>query len=146
VASHCVRWSLLSSAPGLTATTQWVIRYQPVVLGVGGFGVVLVDIGADEAFVAHQEVGQVAVVGGGGRRVVGAVVPALRGAENPARVPPKPRRRLRPRAVRGVGLEVVAGVGDLQDRSNVLLSPRIALQFLDDLLALIRRRGEETTQ
>src|ERR1700742_1894640 len=48
------------------------------------------------------------------------------------------------------GSEVVAGVGDLQDRSNVLLKVRLrfwlTLPLLDYLLALIRRRGEESTQ
>ena len=43
---------------------------------------------------------------------------------------------------RGVRSEVVAGVGDLQDSSNVLLKIRLrfwlALQLLDYLLALIR--------
>jgi hypothetical protein len=44
------------------------------------------------------------------------------------------------------GLEVVAGVSDKQDRPDVLLRSGIALQLLHDLLALIRRRVEETTQ
>ena len=43
-------------------------------------------------------------------------------------------------------LEVVAGVSDKQDRPDVLLRSGIALQLLHDLLALIRRRVEETTQ
>ena len=55
-----------------------------------------------------------------------------------------------PRPGRGVRSEVVAGVSDLQDSSNVLLKVRLrfwlALQLLDYLLALIRRRGEESTQ
>jgi len=38
-----------------------------------------------------------------------------------------------------VGLEVVAGVGDLQDSGDILLSTRIAQQLLDNLLAFIRR-------
>jgi Type VI secretion system/phage-baseplate injector OB domain len=46
--------------------------------------------------------------------------------------------------------EVVASVGDLQDSSDVLLKVRLrfwpALQLLDYLLALIRRRCEEATQ
>ena len=46
--------------------------------------------------------------------------------------------------------EVVAGVGNLQDSSDVLLKVRLglwpALQLLDYLLALIRRRCEESTQ
>jgi hypothetical protein len=50
----------------------------------------------------------------------------------------------------GVCSEVMAGVGDLQDSSNVLLKVRLrfwlAFQLLDYLLALIRRRGEESTQ
>jgi hypothetical protein len=40
---------------------------------------------------------------------------------------------------------VAAGVGDLQDKSNVLLRFWPALQFLEYLLALIRRRREEST-
>jgi hypothetical protein len=44
---------------------------------------------------------------------------------------------------RPVRSEVVAGVGDLYDSSNVLLSPCHALHLLDHLLALTRPRGEE---
>jgi hypothetical protein len=44
---------------------------------------------------------------------------------------------------RPVGSVVVAGVGELRDSSNVLLSPCHALHLLEHLLALTRRRGEE---
>jgi len=53
----------------------------------------------------------------------------------------------RPRPIR---LVVVASVSDLQDKSHVLLNVWLrswpALQLLRYLLALIRRRGEESTQ
>jgi hypothetical protein len=38
---------------------------------------------------------------------------------------------------------VVAGVSDLHDQSNVLLSPRKALRLLGHVLALIQRRGKK---
>jgi hypothetical protein len=44
---------------------------------------------------------------------------------------------------RPVGSVLVAGVGELRDSSNVLLSPCHALHLLEHLLALTRRRGEE---
>jgi hypothetical protein len=47
------------------------------------------------------------------------------------------------RSSRPIRSVVVAGVGDLYDSSNVLLSPRHALHLLEHLLALTRRRGEE---
>lgn len=57
------------------------------------------------------------------------------------------RRRGAKRCVRSVG---VAGVGDLVNKSGVLLNVRLnswlAFQFLRDLPALIRRRVEEATQ
>jgi hypothetical protein len=43
-------------------------------------------------------------------------------------------------------LVVVAGAGELHDKSNLLLSPWHGQRLLGQLLALSRRRGEELTQ
>jgi hypothetical protein len=61
-------------------------------------------------------------------------------------VPQKRRDELHSKKLALIRSEVVAGVSDLQDRAGVLLRPWLTLQLLDDLLALIRRRGEESTQ
>jgi hypothetical protein len=65
-------------------------------------------------------------------------------------VPQKRQDELHSKKLAPIRSEAVAGVSDLQDRAgvllNVLLRPWLTLQLLDDLLALIRRRGEESTQ